>query len=185
MIRISELEGYEEYCHSGLDDPYPLLDRLREEEPVHWSPVLRGWIVTRYDDVLAGALDRRFANDRVGAYMAALPVEQRVRCSALGEHVSNWLGFTDPPKHSRLRALARTTFTPRLAEAARPRIEAIVDNLLDEALARQQVDLVEDLRFDCPPRSSASFSASRLNARPTSNVGPTTCWRSRAISGRH
>ena len=150
VIRISELAGYQEYCHYGLDDPYPLLDRLREEEPVHWSPVLRGWIVTRYDDVLAGALDRRFANDRAGAYMAALPIEQRVRCSALGEHVSNWLGFTDPPKHSRLRALARTTFTPRLAEAARPRIEAIVDNLLDEALAKQRIDLVEDYAFRLP-----------------------------------
>jgi len=33
-------------------DPYPLYDRLRSEDPVHWDPFLHAWVVTRYDDVM-------------------------------------------------------------------------------------------------------------------------------------
>ena len=32
-------------------DPYPLYERLREEEPVSWVPAVQLWLVTRYDDV--------------------------------------------------------------------------------------------------------------------------------------
>ena len=41
---IAELEGA---------DPTPLLDRLREREPVSWLPVLEGWLVTRRDLALS------------------------------------------------------------------------------------------------------------------------------------
>ena len=90
---------YELFCAGRLDDPYPLLAWLREHDPVHFSPRLDAWIVTRYDDVLAGLLDRQLANDRVAGNMSALPPALRLSCAPLGEHVSNWLGFTDPPKH--------------------------------------------------------------------------------------
>src|SRR5256885_11988591 len=32
-----------------LGNPYPLYHRLRSESPVHWDPLLRAWVVTRYD----------------------------------------------------------------------------------------------------------------------------------------
>jgi cytochrome P450 len=32
-------------------DPYPIYDRLREEEPVAWVPAVQLWLATRYDDV--------------------------------------------------------------------------------------------------------------------------------------
>ena len=35
-----------------LGNPYPLYHRLRSESPVHWDPLLRVWVVTRYDDVV-------------------------------------------------------------------------------------------------------------------------------------
>ena len=31
--------------------PYDQYRRLREAEPVHWSDVLSGWVLTRYEDV--------------------------------------------------------------------------------------------------------------------------------------
>ena len=34
-----------------LANPYPLLARMREDDPCHWSPRLRAWVLTRYDDV--------------------------------------------------------------------------------------------------------------------------------------
>ena len=98
-------DAYAEFCEGKLADPYPLLAWLREKRtsPVHYSPTLGSWILTRYDDVVEGLLDRRFANDRIAASMDALPAELRETCAPLGVHVSNWLGYTDPPKHTRLQ----------------------------------------------------------------------------------
>ena len=31
--------------------PYEQYARLRDEDPVHWSELLWGWVITRYDDV--------------------------------------------------------------------------------------------------------------------------------------
>ena len=39
-----------------LADPYALFARMRDEDPCHWSPRLRSWVLTRYDDVKAVCL---------------------------------------------------------------------------------------------------------------------------------
>src|SRR3546814_10641293 len=31
-----------------IADPYPVLPRLQDEEPMHWSTALGGWVLTRY-----------------------------------------------------------------------------------------------------------------------------------------
>ena len=37
-------------------DPFPEFARLRREDPVHWSPAMKAWIITRYDVVRSLAL---------------------------------------------------------------------------------------------------------------------------------
>jgi pimeloyl-[acyl-carrier protein] synthase len=176
---------YELFCAGRLDDPYPLLAWLREHDPVHFSPRLDAWIVTRYDDVLAGLLDRQLANDRVAGNMSALPPALRLSCAPLGEHVSNWLGFTDPPKHTRMRGLLRPMFTPALARRLSDRITTIVDELLTAIDGDSEVDLIAALAFPLPARvicellgvpieqSTAFHGWSEDMAAFTGNIGPT------------
>lgn len=149
---ITASDDYALLSEGRLADPYPLLAQLREREPVHWSAKLNAWLLTRYEDVMAGLLDPRLANDRVSLNMAALPPEMRERYAPLAEHVSNWLGYTDPPKHTRLRGLLRTTFTPALAESWRPKISEIVNELIDAMLQQDRPDLVSDYAFQLPAR---------------------------------
>ena len=149
---VLDSEEYALFCAGQLADPYPLLAWLRSNDPVHWSPTLDTWILTRYDDVLAGLLDKRFANDRISANMAALPPELQKSCAPLGEHVSNWLGFTDPPKHTRLRGLLRTTFSASLGEELAPRIGEIVDDLLESIAQDSRADLIVSFAFQLPAR---------------------------------
>ncbi|WP_242882206.1 cytochrome P450 [Actinomadura litoris] len=54
----------------------------------------------------------------------------------------------DPPDHTRLRGLVSKAFTPRLVERLRPRIEALVDELLDAASG--ETDLVSALAYPLP-----------------------------------
>jgi len=55
-------------------DPYPQFAVLRERDPVHWSPALKSWILTRYDDV-ARALSSadEMSPDRLTPFYASLP----------------------------------------------------------------------------------------------------------------
>jgi pimeloyl-[acyl-carrier protein] synthase len=145
-------DDYRLFCEGRLADPYPLLGWLRRNDPVHFSPRLNAWIMTRYDDVLAGLLDRTMRNDRIAASMSALPANMQSSCAPLGEHVSNWLGYTDPPKHTRLRGRLRTTFTPSLAKALSSRIVQLADELIGAMLEQEQPDLVSSFAFPLPAR---------------------------------
>ena len=177
--------AYAEFCEGRLADPYPLLAWLRSNDPVHWSPTLGSWILTRYDDVVEGLLDRRFANDRIAASMDVLPPDVRETCAPLGVHVSNWLGYTDPPKHTRLRTLLRSTFTPGRAQAMEARIRELTDALLDEVREADEPDLAAGLAFPLParviceilgiplPRAEAFHRWSDDMGGFTGNIGPT------------
>src|SRR4029453_4676157 len=56
--------------------------------------------------------------------------------SSLYEHHTTSLVFNDPPSHSRVRKLLAPAFAPRALKALQPRIEALVEALLDRAQAR-------------------------------------------------
>jgi cytochrome P450 len=59
----------------------------------------------------------------------------------------------DPPHHTRLRKLVSAAFTPRRIERLRPRIQVIVDDLLDQVAAAgpdTPVDLVNAFAFPLP-----------------------------------
>ena len=147
---LQTLEEYDLFCNGRLADPYPFFHRMRSEDPIHWSKRLNSWVLTRYDDVRAASRDRRFASDRVSVNMSALSGPDRTRFEPLGEHVSNWLGFTDPPKHTRMRNLISGVFTSDLAENMRGRTQEIVDELINDAEERGRMDLVSDLAYPLP-----------------------------------
>jgi len=56
-----------------LADPFPLYRRLQDEDPAHWSPSLKAWVLTRYDDVKRVCLDLGMSSDRLRPFFRALP----------------------------------------------------------------------------------------------------------------
>src|SRR3990170_4757575 len=48
-----------------LADPFPLYRRMRDEDPVYWSPRLKAWVLTRYEDVKRVCLDTHMSSDRL------------------------------------------------------------------------------------------------------------------------
>ncbi|WP_433474886.1 cytochrome P450 [Spirillospora sp. CA-142024] len=54
----------------------------------------------------------------------------------------------DPPDHTRLRRLVSKAFTPRLVERLRPRVEELVDELLEDVSG--EVDLIATLAYPIP-----------------------------------
>src|SRR5262245_41591191 len=124
-------------------DPYPFYRQLRDADPVHQTP-MGFWLLTRYDDVLLTLRDPRFGRAGFEPLLAAVygqPGEESMPTSML---------FRDPPDHTRLRSLVSHAFTPRVVEGLRPRIQAIVDELLDRAEGQGGMDLIEEFAYPIP-----------------------------------
>lgn len=131
-------------------DPYPLYARMRQEHPVYRSS--DGiWYLTRYTDVEAAIRDPRLSKDH--ARMRDWNVRRTGRhdLGRLRDRFGRSMLHADPPQHTRLRKLANKAFTARRTEGLRPRIEAIVDELLDAAVAAgPTMDLITALAYPLP-----------------------------------
>jgi hypothetical protein len=131
-------------------DPFPLYARLQDEDPVHWSPAMRSWIVTRYDDVRAVALTRDMSPNRLTPFYETLRDERREMLAEVMRYLTLWLVFRDPPEHTRLRKLLNGVFTPAAIAAMRPSIERTVDEVLAAVDASRPVDLVREVAMLVP-----------------------------------
>ena len=129
------------------EDPHPLYHRLRAVDPVHWSEKYNAWVVTSYDAVAAGLNDLRLSSDRAALFrqMAGSP-ELEPLFSFLGRRMV----LTDPPTHTRLRALVSKAFTPHTVEAMRPHIQQLVDGFLGAVRPSGRMDVIRDLAFPLP-----------------------------------
>jgi cytochrome P450 len=133
-----------------IADPFPILHRLREEDPVHWSEILGAWVLTRYADVKAALADPRLSADRITPFLEHQARDGRADVRELGRLVSLWAVFTDPPKHTRLRGLMSKAFTPREVERLRPRVQDIVGALIDRVQDRGRMDVIRDFAYPLP-----------------------------------
>ena len=132
-----------------LSDPYPHYAALRETDPVHHSPWLQGWVLTRYDDC-AHVLRHHdlFSSDATHATspLARMRVRQRAELGIDADTVLT----TDPPVHKRLRSIVNKAFTPARVARLRPRIEEVSDALLAEAPAGEPLDVIAGLAQPLP-----------------------------------
>ena len=127
-------------------NPYPFYRRLREEDPVHASP-LGIWVLTRYEDAVMVLRDARFGREGIAELQ-----EARLGAARARPKNSRDMLFRDPPDHTRLRALVGRAFTPRVVEEMRPHIQEIVDGLLDRVEGSGGMDVIEDLAYPLPVR---------------------------------
>src|SRR5438105_4283025 len=129
---------------SFLDDPFPIYRALREHDPVHRMPD-GSYFLSRYDDCAAVYRDPgTWSSDKKIDFRPSLGQ------SSLYEHHTTSLVFNDPPYHSRVRKLLAPAFTPRALKALEPRIEALVEALLDRAAERCGMDLIGDFAAAIP-----------------------------------
>jgi len=136
-------------------NPFPEFARLRAEDPVHWSPAMKAWIVTRYDDVKQVALNnRQISADRLTPFFKTNAEYQRGSIESLVRYLNHWMVFRDPPDHTRLRRLFTKAFTPTAVSNLRPNIEDIVAHLIDGMQAKaargETVDYIADFAYPLP-----------------------------------
>jgi cytochrome P450 len=125
------------------------------DQPVYRAQMPNGellWVVSHYEDVAAILKDLRYAQTRSGTLTdeerAALPPAISVLQTLEGKSMLE----ADQPVHTRLRGLVHKAFTPKLIEGLRPRVQQIVDELIDQIQARgdSKIEFVEEFAFPMP-----------------------------------
>ncbi|MEM6439692.1 MAG: cytochrome P450 [Pseudomonadota bacterium] len=133
-----------------IRDPYPALLRLQREDPAHWSPTLRAWILTRHADVRRALNDPAMSVDRIRPFYQRLPEGDRATLSDIVRYLDLWLVFRDPPEHTRLRRLMAKAFTRKTVEGLRAPVEALVAELLDDLPVGEEIDFVDRFAMALP-----------------------------------
>jgi beta-dihydromenaquinone-9 omega-hydroxylase len=122
--------GFDPFSPSAMDDPYPAYADLltRYDEPLYLED-RDMWLVLRWEHVRAAAKNHRALSSAEGIayHRSTLPV----------------LFGLDQPDHTRIRKLIRHDFSPRGVRFWRPLIEKVCGELLDEAIAAGDIDLVQ------------------------------------------
>jgi cytochrome P450 len=153
------------------ENPFPTYHRLRQADPVHRCPD-GSYFLTRYDDVVAVYQDHhRFSSDK------RVEFAPKFGDAPLYEHHTTSVVFRDPPDHTRIRKLFAPAFTPRALAALEPRVERLVDALLDRAAERGGMDVVDDFAAALPVQLIGD-----MLGVPDGERGPLRAW-SLAILG--
>jgi cytochrome P450 len=124
---------------------------MRDEDPAHWSPSLKAWVLTRYEDVRRVCLDTAgMSSDRLRPYFATLPSAEAARIAELARYLTLWMVFRDPPVHTRLRRLAAKVFNVRSMHALRHDVETMTGRLLDALRGRAELDFIAEFAGPLP-----------------------------------
>src|SRR6185437_12583051 len=68
----------------------------------------------------------------------------------LRAQLTSFIGFSDPPDHTRLRRIVNRAFNTGVVRRMQPRIEQILGELIERMRQADQPDLVRDLAFPLP-----------------------------------
>jgi cytochrome P450/nitrite reductase/ring-hydroxylating ferredoxin subunit len=126
--------------------PYDWLALLRRDAPLHWQAETDGagfWVLSRYEDVVRVAKEwETFSSELGGTSLQDLtPEELAARRSMID---------TDPPPHTRMRALVNKGFTPRVVNAYEERIRGLARDIIERAVERGEFDWVESVAAELP-----------------------------------
>jgi cytochrome P450 len=130
--------------------PYPYYQRVREEAPVHQTP-LGFWLVSRYEDIMAVVRDtERFSSNFSARNLGAPPSDELRAINAGGYPPARTLLTNDPPDHTQFRNLVNKAFTPKRVAQLEDEIRTIAVGLLDAFIDDGRVELVSQFAIGVP-----------------------------------
>ncbi len=135
-----------------ISDPHSMYRQLRAEEPLHWNPSLKGWVITRHADVSLVLRDPRFSAAKLRPFLSHIGPDTRSKIERLTAVLTDWMVFNDPPRHGKLRKALAKYFLPQEIARLEPMILQRVEELLDGFRGRDRVDFIEAFAFPLPAR---------------------------------
>ena len=145
-VSLLETPAFDPSDPGFLEDPYPVLNRLRETAPVFYDESRERWFVTRHEDVRSCLRDKRlgrnFRHVMSAEEIGVPPLDPRWHAFWATERWS--LLWLEPPDHTRIRKLVAAAFTPRSVEALREPARELARELLEPLAEAGSMELLYD-----------------------------------------
>ena len=145
-VALLETPAFDPSDPGFLEDPYPVLNRLRETAPVFYDESRERWFVTRHEDVRSCLRDKRlgrnFRHVMSAEEIGVPPLDPRWHAFWATERWS--LLWLEPPDHTRIRKLVAAAFTPRSVEALREPARELARELLEPLAEAGSMELLYD-----------------------------------------
>ena len=121
-------------------DPYPVLERLRDAQPVYWDAPFGRWFITGFEEVRGVLRNKDMSSDPHTALPNSYAAKFIANFKQAGmEDFLEAMLWKDDPDHRRLRSLLGKPFGAKEIELRRPRIRETAERLLND---------IQDTRFD-------------------------------------
>ncbi len=121
-------------------DPASIFEPIREEHPLLHSDRYGGfWLLTRYEDVAAAAIDHEAFTSAVAGTTLIPPTQPRTDPLLPIE--------LDPPEHTRYRALVNPVFAKPRIDALRSDLEALATRLLEPFARKGGGDVMAEFAY--------------------------------------
>ncbi|MFF4579768.1 cytochrome P450 [Streptomyces sp. NPDC001389] len=161
----------EEFTHNDLEyipDPFPFYEKMRNESPAFRSDRIFGgaWLFFGYEDCLRLMKDERLSNARAAVPLWFLPESQREEFADMIGVYERWLAFHDGKEHTVNRRQANNSYRPFSDEWLEPRIQGLVDGLLDKVDPAAGFDLMSEFAFPLPAMVIADVLGVPVEAHP-------------------
>jgi cytochrome P450 len=138
---------FDPYDYEFHEDPYPLYQRLRDEDPVHHNERDDIWVISRHADVFDALRDDVTFSNRMGVSLDA------TAWSPDAHKVMSFLAL-DGAEQSRIRKLVSAAFTPRRVRELEPEVRRLTDVYLTSTLAANaehgEADWIQDFAGKLP-----------------------------------
>ena len=137
-------------------NPFPFYAQMRKFHPIEYDEKNKVWGIFRYKDIQTILTDyRNFSSDI--QKLVSIQQEQEIQKSReLRDHkkkrrlLRSSLLTSDPPRHSQLRRVISSAFSPNTIYKFKPRIEQICHDMIDKVIQQGHMDLINDLAYPLP-----------------------------------
>ena len=129
--------------------PFPFYAQMRKLYPIVYDEKNEIWGIFRYNDIQTILSDYKHFSSDVQK-LANIRQEHQHQHQQQHARLRTSLLTSDPPRHSQLRSVISSAFTPNTVFKLRPRIEEICHNMVDKVIELGQIDLIDDLAYPLP-----------------------------------
>jgi cytochrome P450 len=136
-----------------IADPYTYFGKLREADPVHWNPVSKTWVITRYDDVVWILRNHALFSSVIRddpAYVHPTIDESDWELAEYAREAFDVMSLYDRPEHTQMRQTVHRWFTPKAVERWRGKLRQTALRLIREHRPDGGMDIKEELATPLP-----------------------------------
>lgn len=118
------LNEYNPYIDEVRQNPYRVFEQLRKQGPCHWSEKFQTWLIIDYSAAKTLLKNKTLSSNIVDKLkLTIFPISLRESIEPVIEMLHEWMLFSDPPQHTKMRKLLNPIFSQKNIRSIENKIE--------------------------------------------------------------